>query len=159
MGSPAKAFVDFQNDVTTRDLALARREGFESIEHIKRYTATGMGTDQGKTSGLNALAYVAADSDRRIPDVGLTTYRMPYTPVTFGVFAGTARGDLFDPVRTTPSHAWASERGAVFEDVGMWKRARYVPAAGEDRRLLLRAGRHPLHDGVKGHDQPPNPGR
>ena len=134
---PAKAFVDFQNDVTTRDLALARREGFESIEHIKRYTATGMGTDQGKTSGLNALAYVAAESDRRIPDVGLTTYRMPYTPVTFGVFAGAARGDLFDPVRRTPSHAWASARGAVFEDVGMWKRARYFPAAGEDMHAAV----------------------
>jgi sarcosine oxidase, subunit alpha len=129
---PAKAFVDFQNDVTTRDLALARREGFEAIEHIKRYTTTGMAGDQGKTSGLNALAFVAAESDRRIPSVGLTTFRMPYTPVTFGSLAGVARGDLFDPVRTTPSHAWAGARGAVFEDVGMWKRARYFPAPGED---------------------------
>jgi sarcosine oxidase, subunit alpha len=128
---PVKAFVDFQNDVTTRDLALARREGFESIEHIKRYTTTGMATDQGKTSGLNALGVVAAGSDRKIPEVGLTTFRMPYSPVSFGSFAGFARGDLFDPVRRTPSHAWASARGAVFEDVGMWKRARYFPAPGE----------------------------
>ncbi len=129
---PAKAFVDFQHDVTTRDLALARREGFEAIEHIKRYTTTGMATDQGKTSGLNALGYVADESARAIPDVGLTTFRMPYTPVTFGLFAGVARGDLFDPVRRTPSHDWASARGAVFEDVGMWKRARFFPATGED---------------------------
>ena len=134
---PAKAFVDFQHDVTTRDLALARREGFESIEHIKRYTTTGMATDQGKTSGLNALGFVAAASERDIPDVGFTTFRMPYTPVTFGLFAGVARGDLFDPVRRTPSHAWASARGAVFEDVGMWKRARYFPAAGEDMHAAV----------------------
>ena len=134
---PAKAFVDFQNDVTTRDLALARREGFESIEHIKRYTTTGMATDQGKTSGLNALGFVAAESERRIPDVGLTTFRMPYTPVTFGSFAGPARGDLFDPVRRTPSDEWARARGAVFEDVGLWKRARYFPIGAEDMHAAV----------------------
>ena len=128
---PAKAFVDFQNDVTTRDLALARREGFESIEHIKRYTTTGMATDQGKTSGLNALGFVAAESERRIPEVGLTTFRMPYTPVTFGSLAGVARGELFDPVRKTPSHDWAVAQGGVFEDVGQWKRTRYFPVGGE----------------------------
>jgi sarcosine oxidase subunit alpha len=134
---PAKAFVDFQNDVTTRDIALAQREGFESIEHIKRYTTTGMATDQGKTSGLNALAMVAASSDRRIPDVGLTTYRMPYTPVTFGSFAGVARGDQFDPVRKTPSHDWAIARGGVFEDVGLWKRTRFFPVATETMHAAI----------------------
>jgi sarcosine oxidase subunit alpha len=134
---PAKAFVDFQNDVTTRDIALAQREGFESIEHIKRYTTTGMATDQGKTSGLNALAVVAASSDRRIPDVGLTTYRMPYTPVTFGSFAGPARGDQFDPVRKTPSHDWTVVRGGVFEDVGMWKRTRFFPKSGENMHAAV----------------------
>ncbi|MBS0373112.1 MAG: sarcosine oxidase subunit alpha family protein [Proteobacteria bacterium] len=134
---PAKAFVDFQNDVTTRDLALARREGFESIEHIKRYTTTGMATDQGKTSGLNALAIVASESERRVPEVGLTTFRMPFTPVTFGSLAGVARGDAFDPVRRTPSHAWAAARGAVFEDVGLWKRARYFPVNGEDMHAAV----------------------
>ena len=134
---PAKAFVDFQHDVTTRDLALARREGFESIEHIKRYTTTGMATDQGKTSGLNALGFVAEASERHLPDVGFTTFRMPYTPVTFGVFAGVARGDLFDPVRRTPSHEWASARGAVFEDVGMWKRARYFPVGSENMHAAV----------------------
>jgi sarcosine oxidase subunit alpha len=130
--STEKAFVDWQHDVTTRDLLLATREGFRSIEHIKRYTTTGMATDQGKTSNLNALAVVSAEIDKPIPQVGLTTFRMPYTPVTFGSFTGMQRGDLFDPRRTTPTHSWATARGAVFEDVGLWKRARYFPKAGED---------------------------
>ena len=125
-----KAFVDFQNDVTAKDLKLAVREGFRSIEHVKRYTTTGMATDQGKTSNMNALAIVAANLGKSIPEVGLTTFRNPYTPVTFGVLAGASRGDLFDPVRKTPIHDWAAERGAVFEDVGLWKRARYFPKAG-----------------------------
>jgi sarcosine oxidase, subunit alpha len=126
-----RAFVDWQNDVTTRDLALATREGFRSIEHVKRYTTTGMATDQGKTSNLNALGIVAHTLGRSVPEVGLTTFRMPYTPVSFGSFAGSARGELFDPVRTTPMHEWASAQGAVFEDVGLWKRARYFPRGSE----------------------------
>jgi sarcosine oxidase subunit alpha len=128
----SKAFVDWQNDVTANDLVLAAREGFRSIEHVKRYTTVGMATDQGKTSNLNALGIVAAHLGKSIPEVGLTTFRMPYTPVTFGSFAGMARGDLFDPVRTTPMHEWAKAGNAVFEDVGLWKRARYFPRAGED---------------------------
>ena len=131
-GAGSKAFVDWQNDVTTNDLALAAREGFRSIEHIKRYTTVGMATDQGKTSNLNALGIVARGFGKSIPEVGLTTFRMPYTPVSFGSFAGFARGDLFDPVRTTPMHEWAKSQNAVFEDVGLWKRARYFPRPGED---------------------------
>ncbi len=134
---PSRAFVDFQNDVTTKDLALAMREGFESVEHIKRYTTTGMATDQGKTSNMNALAFVAGELGRAIPQVGLTTFRMPYTPITFGIFAGYDRGDLFDPVRPTPMHDWAVRQGAVFEDVGQWKRARYFPRAGEDMHAAV----------------------
>jgi sarcosine oxidase subunit alpha len=130
--SGQKAFVDWQNDVTTADLALATREGFRSIEHVKRYTTTGMATDQGKTSNLNALGIVSRALGKAIPEMGLTTFRMPYTPVTFGSFAGLARGELFDPVRTTPMHPWAVANGAVFEDVGLWKRARHFPRAGED---------------------------
>jgi sarcosine oxidase subunit alpha len=142
-----RAFVDWQNDVTAKDLALALREGFRSIEHVKRYTTTGMATDQGKTSNLNALGIVARALGKSLPQVGLTTFRMPYTPVTFGSFAGLSRGELFDPVRRTPLYAWAAAQGAVFEDVGLWKRARYFPRASEDLHaavarecLAVRAG-------------------
>ena len=127
----AMAFVDFQNDVKESDIRQAVREGFRSIEHIKRYTTTGMATDQGKTSNINALAVAAQALDRAMPAVGLTRFRMPVTPVTFGAFAGHARGDLFDPVRHTPMHARAVELGAVFEDVGQWKRAHHFPRGGE----------------------------
>ena len=126
-----KAFVDWQNDVTSNDLSLATREGFRSIEHIKRYTTTGMATDQGKTSNINALAIVSKQLSIPIAQVGLTTFRMPYTPLTFGSMAGYSRGDLFDPVRKTPTHEWAVSQGAMFEDVGLWKRARYFPKANE----------------------------
>jgi sarcosine oxidase, subunit alpha len=132
-----KSFVDWQHDVTTRDLGLATREGFQSIEHVKRYTTMGMATDQGKTSNLNAMAIVAKSLELAIPQVGLTTFRMPYTPVTFGSFAGISRGDLFDPVRGTPTHPWAQARAAVFENVGLWKRARYFPRAGEDMHAAV----------------------
>ena len=132
-----KAFVDWQHDVTVRDLALATREGFRSIEHVKRYTTTGMATDQGKTSNLNAMSIVARILGLPLAQVGLTTFRMPYTPTTFGSFAGASRGDLFDPVRRTPTHAWAESQGAVFEDVGLWKRARYFPRPGEDMHAAV----------------------
>ena len=127
-----KAFVDWQHDVTVKDVQLAAREGFQSIEHVKRYTTTGMATDQGKTSNMNALSIVSQDLSSPIPRVGLTTFRAPYTPTTFGTFAGISRGDLFDPKRTTPTHEWAQAQGAVFENVALWKRARYFPRAGED---------------------------
>jgi sarcosine oxidase, subunit alpha len=127
----AKAFVDFQNDVCAKDVTLAVQEGMRSIEHIKRYTTTGMATDQGKLSNMNALAIASAQLKKPIPEVGLTTFRPPYTPVTFGAFAGPARGDLFDPIRRTPIHDWAAENGAAFEDVGPWKRAWYFPRSGE----------------------------
>lgn len=126
-----KAFVDFQNDVTLKDIHAAVQEGFQSIEHVKRYTTTGMATDQGKTSNINALGIVAGALELTPPEVGTTTFRPPYTPTTFGAFAGQARGELFDPQRTTPIHAWAVSHGAVFEDVGLWKRARYFPQGRE----------------------------
>jgi sarcosine oxidase, subunit alpha len=127
-GKPhGKAFVDFQNDVTTKDLATATSEGFRAIEHVKRYTTAGMATDQGKTANLNALATVAALTGQTIPEIGLTTFRPPFTPVTFGTLAGAARGDLFDPIRRTP----IDDQDAVFEDVGNWKRAHYFPQPGE----------------------------
>lgn len=126
-----KAFIDFQNDVTAKDILLAVREGFQSIEHVKRYTTTGMATDQGKMSNMHGLAIAAQSLDKEIPQVGLTTFRAPYTPVTFGTIVNHAKGDLFDITRRTPVHSWAEERGAAFEDVGNWKRAWYFPRAGE----------------------------
>ena len=132
-----RAWVDFQNDVTAKDLRLATREGFRSIEHVKRYTTTGMATDQGKTSNMNALGVVADALNVPVPKVGLTTFRPPYTPVTFGTFAGASRGDLFDPVRRTSIHEWAQENGAAFEDVSLWKRAYYFPKSAEDMHAAV----------------------
>jgi len=132
-----KAFVDFQNDVTAKDLGLALTEGFRSIEHVKRFTTTGMGTDQGKTSNVNALAIVAETLAKPVVEVGTTTFRPPYVPVTFGALVGHSRGELFDVERRTPLHDLAVERGAVFEDVGNWKRARYFPRRGEDMHAAV----------------------
>jgi len=127
-----KAFIDFQHDVTAKDIRQAVREGMHSIEHVKRFTTTGMATDQGKTSNLHGLAIAAEALQRDIPEVGLTTFRPPYTPVTFGAIVNHARHELFDPTRRTPMHAWHEAHGAVFEDVGQWKRAWYYPRPGED---------------------------
>jgi sarcosine oxidase subunit alpha len=127
-----KAFVDFQNDVTAKDIRLAVREGMHSIEHVKRFTTNGMATDQGKTSNIHGLAIAAEMLGKPLPQVGLTTFRSPYTPVTFGAIVNHSRGDLFDPTRCTPIHDWEVAHGAVFEDVGQWKRAWYYPRAGED---------------------------
>jgi sarcosine oxidase subunit alpha len=130
--SMAKAFVDFQHDVCAKDIRLAVREGMHSIEHIKRFTTNGMATDQGKTSNIHGLAIAAEALGKPIPEVGLTTFRAPYTPVTFGAIVNHARGPLFDPARKTPMHKWEEDHGAVFEDVGIWKRAWFYPRAGED---------------------------
>ncbi len=135
---PGKAFVDFHNDVTARDLALAAREGMRSIEHIKRFTTAGMGADQGKATNLNVLAVAANALGKPIGEVGLTTFRQPYAPVTFGALAGLARGDLFDPIRETPLHGWAARKGAVFEDAGQWKRASRFPRPGETAEETLK---------------------
>ncbi|HEY6633144.1 MAG TPA: sarcosine oxidase subunit alpha [Rhizobiaceae bacterium] len=131
-GTTVKAFVDFQNDVTAKDIRQAVHEGMRSIEHVKRFTTNGMATDQGKTSNMHGLAIAAETLGKEIPEVGLTTFRAPYTPVTFGAIVNHARGDLFDPTRRTATHRWAEAQGAVFEDVGQWKRAWYFPKPGED---------------------------
>ncbi len=128
----SRAFVDFQNDVTAKDLRLAVKEGMRSIEHVKRYTTNGMATDQGKMSNINGLNITAEALGRAAPEVGLTTFRPPYTPTTFGAFAGYHRGDHFEVTRKTPIDGWAEENGAVFEPVGQWRRARYFPQGDED---------------------------
>jgi sarcosine oxidase subunit alpha len=130
-GANGKAFVDLQNDVTAADVALAEREGFRSVEHLKRYTTLGMGTDQGKTGNVAGLAMMAALTDRTIPEAGTTTFRPPYTPVAIGAFAGPHREKHFRPVRLTPSHAWAEAQGAVFVESGPWLRAQYFPRGAE----------------------------
>jgi len=131
--SRARAWLDLQNDVTTKDVKLAHREGYRSVEHLKRYTTLGMGTDQGKTANVLALAVMAELTGRSIAETGTTIYRPPYTPVPISAFAGRSRGPHFRPVRRSPSHAWAEEQGAVFTDAGQWKRARWFPRPGETR--------------------------
>ena len=134
---PRRAFVDFQNDTTAADLELAVREGFESIEHIKRYTLLGFGTDQGKTGNVNGMVLAARALGRSPAEVGTTTFRPPYAPVTFGAAAGLAVGALHDPLRVTPMHGWHEAAGAVFEPVGQWLRPRYFPKPGEDMHAAV----------------------
>jgi len=126
-----KAFVDLQHDVTYQDIALASREGFRSVELLKRYTTLGMATDQGKTSNINGYAIMAALTQRPIPEVGTTVFRAPYTPVALGALVGDHCGKDFRPTRLTPSHHWAQERGASFVEVGQWLRAQWFTAEGE----------------------------
>lgn len=127
-----KQFVDFQNDVTAAAIELATREGFESVEHVKRYTALGFGTDQGKLGNVNGLAIAARSLNVSIPEMGTTMFRPNYTPVTFGAIAGRHCKHIFEPVRFTALHAWHIRNGAEFEDVGQWKRPWYFPKNGED---------------------------
>ena len=126
-----RAFIDLQDDVTTKDLGLAVKEGYRSVEHAKRYTTAGMGTDQGKVANLNAFGFLASVRGETIPAIGTTTFRQPYKPVTFAALAGQHVGDLFAPRRTTPMHDWHRAHGAVFEPVGDWLRARAYPKDGE----------------------------
>ena len=126
-----KHFHELHNDATVADIHLAAREGYHSVEHLKRYTTTGMGTDQGKTSNLNALAVMSEIRGIPVPEVGTTTFRPPFTPLTFGSIAGHDRRQLFLQTRKTPMHDWHYRHGAVFEDVGDWKRPRYFPGEGE----------------------------
>ncbi|HEY4137182.1 MAG TPA: sarcosine oxidase subunit alpha, partial [Casimicrobiaceae bacterium] len=126
-----KVFVDLQNDVTVADIALAAREGYESVEHLKRYTTLGMGTDQGKTSNVLGLALMAQQLGVSIPDVGTTTFRPPYTPVALGAFPGHAHGLRVEPTRYSAMHAWHEQRGARFVNAGLWKRPHSYPREGE----------------------------
>jgi sarcosine oxidase subunit alpha len=130
-GVRGKAFVDFQNDVHRKDLGLAVREGYGHVELAKRYTTNGMATDQGKLSNVNAIALLAEARGVSPGDVGTTTFRPFYSPVSFGAFTGTSHGKRFQPVRKSPLHEWAKRNGAVFVETGLWYRSSWFPRAGE----------------------------
>jgi heterotetrameric sarcosine oxidase alpha subunit len=132
--SGGKRFVDIQDDVTAEDIALAHRENFISVEHLKRYTTLGMGTDQGKTSNVNGLAIMASLRGEDIPAVGTTTFRPPYTPVTMGAIAGPHVGKHLDPIRRTPLHDWHVAHRAVMYEAGQWLRPRVYIRDGESFR-------------------------
>jgi len=127
-----KPFVDFQNDATAKDIKLALREGFRSIEHVKRYTTTGMGTDQGKLGNMHALGIVADTAGVKMGELGTTTFRPPYTPLTFGTIVGRNVGEFFDIFRKTPMHDCHEKNNAKFENVGQWKRAWFYPINNEN---------------------------
>ena len=130
-GRKLKSFVDPQHDVTTEDVRQAAREGYVSVEHLKRYTTLGMATDQGKNGNILGLAVMAEALGREIPEVGTTAFRPPYTPVSIGALAGRARGEHYKPKRRTPLHAWHLANGAVLADAGLWRRPWYYPRAME----------------------------
>ena len=127
-----KSFIDFQNDSTAKDIKLALREGFRSIEHVKRYTTTGMATDQGKLSNMHALGIIAETAEVKMGVLGTTTFRPPFTPLTFGTIVGRNVGKFFDITRKTPMHEWHVENKAEFENVGQWKRSWFYPKDNED---------------------------
>lgn len=142
--SKKRSWVDFQNDVTVKDITLAHQEGFSSVEHVKRYTTLGMATDQGKTSNVIGLAVLADATNKTIPETGTTIFRPPYTPISIGAFAGAHKGEHFKPIRLTPSHEFASEIGATFVNTGYWKRAQWFSQDKEvtwrdsvDREVLM----------------------
>ncbi|TDK39271.1 sarcosine oxidase subunit alpha family protein [Rhizobium deserti] len=130
-GAKDKAFVDFQNDVHVGDLGIAQREGFRHIEHTKRYTTSGMATDQGKLGNVNTAGIVAGMRGVSPAEIGTTTFRPFYTPVSFGALAGAARGEHAAPVRTSPLHGWAKKNGATFVESGLWYRSAWFAKEGE----------------------------
>jgi sarcosine oxidase subunit alpha len=143
-----KRFVDLHNDVSTSDVELANREGYRSVEHLKRYTATGMGPDQGRTSNINALAILAEEQNSTIPAVGTTRFRPPYTPISFGAVAGRRVGDFFQVSRKTSLYDTHQESGAVFEPAGLWLRPDYYPLSTESREQAVLRECHAVRNNV-----------
>lgn len=126
-----RAWVDFQNDVTVKDIKLAHQENMRPVEHLKRWTTLGMATDQGKTANVTAIAVMSELTGQSMQSTGTTIFRPPYTPVSLSVLGGGDTGEHFRPRRLTPTHDWASRQGAVFVEVGQWMRAQYFPRPGE----------------------------
>ncbi len=147
-GRRGKRFVDLQNDVTAEDVALAVREGYRSVEHLKRYTTLGMGTDQGRTSNVNGLAILASIVGNDIPSVGTTTFRPPFSPVTLGALGGREVGHDFAPVRRTPMHAWHERAGARFVTAGLWLRPQYYAHSGESMWNAIHREARAVRNGV-----------
>ncbi len=143
-----KPFVDYQNDATAKDIKLALREGFRSIEHVKRYTTTGMGTDQGKLGNMHALGIISETASAKMGELGTTTFRPPYTPLTFGTIVGRNVGEYFDVFRKTPIHDWHVENKAEFENVGQWKRAWYYPQDNENMHQAVQRESKAARDSV-----------
>ena len=135
---PGKQYIDLQNDVTADDIALAVRENYRSVEHLKRYTTLGMGTDQGKTSNVNAIALVAEQTRRPAADVGTTRFRPPFVPISIGLIAGRRSGALFRPLKRLSAQAWHQERGACFEEYGGWWRPAAYLRPGESIEAAAR---------------------
>ncbi len=132
-----KMWLDYQNDVKVSDVQLAAREGYESVEHTKRYTTLGMATDQGKISNINGLAVLSDALGQPIPSTGTTTFRPPYTPISMGAIAGEARAEIFQPIRRTPMHEWHEAQGAYMEPVGQWRRPYCYPRDGESHEQAV----------------------
>lgn len=147
-GGAGKAFIDFQHDVTTKDVELAHREGYVSVEHLKRYTMLGMATDQGKTANIVGLALMAEARGLDIPAVGTTTFRPPYTPTALGAVAAGEVGRNFQPERFSPIQDWHEERGAIMVEAGLWMRPRYYPKDGEDIHAAYRREAGVVRKGV-----------
>ncbi len=140
----SKSFIDLQNDVTTKDIRQAISEGFDRIEHLKRFTTNSMGTDQGKISSVNALGIVSELLDKKVSEVGTTIYRPPYAPLSFAAIAGRNSYEFYDPVRKSPIHQLHINAGAVFEDVGQWKRPWYFPKKSSEnmQEAVYRESKH-----------------
>ncbi len=143
-----KSWLDYQNDVKVSDVQLAAREGYESVEHTKRYTTLGMATDQGKLSNINGLAILSDALDQPIPQTGTTTFRPPYTPISMGAIAGSARAEIFQPLRRTPMHAWHEGLGAHWEPVGLWRRPYCYLRPGEDTHKAVTREVRQVRNGV-----------
>jgi sarcosine oxidase, subunit alpha len=142
VGNTQRQWVDLRHDVTVADIELARRENYSAIEHLKRYTTVGMAADQGKTSHLAAIELMAKLRDISPSEIGHTTFRPPFTPVTLGAIAGRSTGERFSPIRTLPLHEWHAAHGAVLEDFGGWKRPAVYPRPGESRaQAIMREAR------------------
>jgi sarcosine oxidase subunit alpha len=147
-GDPGKIWIDFQSDVTARDLAVAARENYASVEHLKRYTTTGMATDQGRTSNVNALAILARETGRDIGNIGVTTFRPPFVGLKMNAVAGISRGPLHAPIRRTPLHDEHLRLGADMADFGPWRRPDHYSRNGPNRDKSVAVEMAAVREGV-----------